>query len=923
MRAGEALAERTWPMNLPPEQESLQAKCFHPTGAFVEFSKEDVETSIPERFEKIVRAHPGHLAIKTAGDCLTYDDLNSAANRVAHVVLDHAGGEAQPVALLFSQGVEIIVTMLGVLKAGHFVVFLDPSLPRDKMAAMLAKSQATLLLSDARNLQAANRLASVGVRVVDYEALLRSATTTSCNLRLTPRTLSYVIFTSGSTGEPKGVIWNQQTLLHDIMLVTNIYHICKDDKISVMTSMSAGTLENIAEALLNGATLYPYDVQRSGVAGLGDWLRREQISFCSFPSPLFRQLAASVADRTVFRDLRLVKLRSDKVHQDDLELCRRLVPHNCIIATGLAMTEAGTIRMGLLNQDTSIPGNEVSVGFPVEDKEVFLVDDAGREIGLNEVGEIAVKSKYLSPGYWNDPELTTAKFSRDSRDPDLRIYHTGDLGVILPDGRLVHKGRKDFRVKVRGYGVDLIEVESALRAHPGIREAVVVSPRTRFGDTRLVAYFVSDSDSTFTVSDLRHHLERKLANYMIPSAFVRVDEIPLTTNGKVDRNALPEPKDERPELGAPYEGPRNEIEQRLVRMWEEVLDVRPIGIRDGFFELGGDSLTAARLFVEIEEAFGKRFPPTTLHWGGTVEQLAAILQEAGWSAPWSLLFPIQPGGSKPPFFWVYGETSDVLLPHHLGADQPVYGLMHEARTGKRVRYTRLSDIAGNHLEDIRAVQPRGPYFLGGFCFGGIVAFEMAQQLEKQGQEVALLFLVDLDTLVNWGPRFEKAESFQGRLHRHSHSLKTIGLRESLDYVSVRMKATVRATSKGLDSMRRRIARTVERHAYFLRGRPLPPPLQEKYINSVDVWAMQHYEPEVYPNDIVLFKARGSSYDPGMVAKMTAGRLHLHELPCVHAEMLKEPQVSAWANRLRGYLDEAQRTRRASSPAERGQGLQQA
>jgi amino acid adenylation domain-containing protein len=901
-------------MNLPPEQESIRAKCFHPSGKFVEFPTEDVETSIPERFEKIVRAYPGHLAIKTPGDELTYDELNSIANRVAHALLDYARSDAQPVALLFEKGVQIVVAMLGVLKAGHFFVLLDPALPREKMAAVLAKSQATLVLSDAGNLQLARDLAGAGAKVVDYESLSLCGITTNCKLSLTPQMLGCVVYTSGSTGEPKGVIWSHQTFLHNTMVLTNIYHTCKDDKISLMTSMSPGALETIADALLNGATLYVYDFQRSGISELGDWLIREQISFCSTPSPLFRHLAESVKAHHYFSDLRLVKLRSDKVHESDIELCKKIFPPACIIATGLAMTETGTLRTILLDQDTKILGDEVPIGFPVEDKKIFLIDDDGKEVGFNEVGEIVVRSKYLSPGYWNNPELTKTKFKLDSEDPDMRIYYTGDLGLMLPDGCLIHKGRKDFRVKIQGYGVDLVEVERALLSHAGIREAVAVSLRKRSGDTRLIAYFVSARELSPTVSDLRSYLGKKLADYMIPSAFVRLDKIPLTTNGKVDRGALPEPDDKRPELSTPYAGPRNETEYRLVQIWQEVLDVHPIGINDVFFDLGGNSLIAARLFVEIEKVFGKQFPLTTLYWAGTVEKLAAILQQTGWSAPWSLLFPIQPGGSKPPFFWVYGETTDVLLPCYLGADQPLYGLMNEARTGKRVRYTKLNDIAANHLKDIQMVQPRGPYFLGGFCFGGMVAFEMAQQLLKEGQEVALLFLVDLGTLSNWKSRFEKTESVRHRVSRHSRDLRAINFQEKLNYIYVRVKATVKkATMSEFRSSRNQIAETVTRNAYFVSGRPLPPLLRQRYLTSVDEWAMQHYEPEVYPNDLILFKARGSSYDPRIIAKLTGGKFHFHELPCLHSEMLKEPQVSVWANQLKSYLHMAQATQRRAHP----------
>jgi amino acid adenylation domain-containing protein len=563
------------------------------------------------------------LAIKTPEDELTYDELNSAANRVAHKLIDLERRESTPVALLFETGVQIIVAMLGVLKAGHFFVLLDPSLPKEKIAAVLAKSQARLVLSDARNLQMAREVAGGGLNIVDYESVSRGAISANCELSLTRQMFSYIVYTSGSTGEPKGVICSHQTLLHHVRGLTNIYHICKEDKVSLMQSISGGALSTIALALLNGAALYLYDVQLSGASELGNWLRREQISIWFMPSPLFRNMAATVKTHDHFSDLRLIRLRSDKVHRSDIELCKKIVPPSCVIATGLATTETGTIRMNLLDQGTHILGNEVPIGFPVEDKEIFLIDDDGKEVGFNEVGEIAVRSKYLSPGYWNDPGLTKSKFQRDSENPDMRIYYTGDLGLMLPDGCLIHKGRKDFRVKIRGYAVDLVEVEKALLSHSGIREAVVATSRTQSDDARLIAYFTFAGELAPTASDLRMYLQEKLADYMIPSAFVKLDKIPLTTNGKFDRGALPDPDGERPALSTAYALPRNETEKSLVQIWEEVLDVRPIGIQDKFFDLGGHSLSATRVVSRVIKQFELDISLQSLFRSPTVADMAA------------------------------------------------------------------------------------------------------------------------------------------------------------------------------------------------------------------------------------------------------------------------------------------------------------
>jgi acyl carrier protein len=325
--------------------------------------------------------------------------------------------------------------------------------------------------------------------------------------------------------------------------------------------------------------------------------------------------------------LRLIRLRSDNVHESDIELCKKNLPPNCIVATGLATTETGTIRLNLLDQDTRIPGDEVPIGFPVENKETFLIDDDGKEVGFNEVGEIVVRSKYLSPGYWNDPELTKTKFKCDCEDREMRIYYTGDLGLMRPDGCLMHKGRKDFRVKIRGYGVDLVEVEKALLSHSAIKEAVVSTQTTDSAHARLIAYFVSARELSPTVSDLRMYLQEKLADYMIPSVFVRLDKIPLTTNGKVDRRALPQPEDKRPEISTRYAGPRNDTEYCVVQIWQEVLDVRPIGIHDNFFDLGGHSLAATRVVSRVFEQYQLAISLQSLFQAPTVAAMAAVIAE--------------------------------------------------------------------------------------------------------------------------------------------------------------------------------------------------------------------------------------------------------------------------------------------------------
>ena len=340
------------------------------------------------------------------------------------------------------------------------------------------------------------------------------------------------------------------------------------------------------------------------------------------------------------------------------------------------------------------------------------------------------------------PSSRKVDFGSDAKEPDKRIYLTGDLGRMSEDGCLDCLGRKDFQVKVRSMRVDTREVEAALRDHSGVKETTVIAQEQPSGDTRLVTYFVPQTDPAPTVSDLRNFLKEKISDHMIPSAFVRLEALPLTATGKVDRRALPDPGKGRPELETIYVPPQSDLEEKLAKIWGNVLSLDRVGVNDNFFDLGGDSLLAVRLIASIEEGFGKQLIPAKVFQSPTIAELATSLCQEKQPASWSSLIPVQPNGPKPPFFWVHGDLSNSFLPRYLGWDQPLYGLEHQSQDGKPALYDSVETIAAHYLGEIHSVQPNGPYFLGGYSFGAMVAFEMAQQLKKAGADVALLALLD-------------------------------------------------------------------------------------------------------------------------------------------------------------------------------------
>jgi len=615
--------------NLPPEQQVIQAKSFHPSGTFVEFMKEEIERSIPERFEKIVSLHCHRIAVKTADRAVTYAELNAIANRLAREILAGAGTTQEPVALLFDNGAALFAAMLGVLKAGRFFVAVDPSLPKARIAVLLEDSQATLVVTDGQYLALAGQVASTRCRLLDLESIDQSIPATNLGLPVSADALALIFYTSGSSGAAKALLWSHRVLLHHLMLTTNAFHGCAEDRISLLASGTSGAVTNGLFALLIGAALLPFDVRKEGIARLPSWLSEERISICWFSPQLFRNLRDALRGREQFTDLRLIRLAGEAVYRSDIDLYKQHFPGNCLLVNALSSSEAGFLSICYVDHNCDISGNEVPVGYPVADKQIFLLDEEGNDVGFNQVGEIVVRSRYLSLGYWRRPDLTDAKFRADGPgDRDERLYFTGDLGLMRPDGCLIYKGRKDFRVKIRGYGVEFAEVEKVLLEHTGIREAVVAAPENESGEARLVAYVTCTSQPSPSVTELRGFAKQNLPDYMIPSAFVILDEMPLTPNGKVDRRALPDLDHARPQLNTPFVSPGTSIEKQLADIWAEALDLAEVGIHDNFFDLGGHSLAAFQVISRVNNRFQLELPAHSLFRSQTVAEMALLITQS-------------------------------------------------------------------------------------------------------------------------------------------------------------------------------------------------------------------------------------------------------------------------------------------------------
>lgn len=613
-------------IDLPQEQRAIQARCFHPSNVFVMFEKNDIERSIPDRFEQIALKYPDRLAVKTKSEQVSYDALNRAANRLAHAIMACREEGQEPVALFVKHGIPLIIANLAVLKAGKISLGVDPSAPRSRTAHLLEDSQAALILADSHNDSMAREWAKSERRLINMDELDSNLSDENLELCIPSDAYAYIRYTSGSTGQAKGGVKTHCHVLHAVMNFTNYFHICADDRLAFLSRDSLG--KHVFEALLNGAALCPADPKEEGLLNLADWLTQEEITiYKSFPTA-FRHFVSTLSGRENFPKLRLIRLEGEPLYKRDVELYKKHFSSECLFVNSFSSTETGPICLYFVDKNTNIAGSRVPVGYPVEGMEVLLLDELGKNVGFNQPGEIAVKSRFLSSGYWQRPELSREKFQLVPDGGEERVYLTGDLGQMTEDGCLELLGRKDFQVKIRSFRVDVGEVEAMLADHPGVKEAAVIAKEDRSGNARLVAYLVPSSHPAPTVSSLRNFLKEKLPDYMIPSAFMNLDEIPLTATGKVNRRELPDTGNTRPELDTFYVPPRTPVEEKVAEIWAEVLSLDRVGIHDNFFDLGGHSLAATRVVSRVINFLQVGLPVQSLLDAPTVADMAATILQA-------------------------------------------------------------------------------------------------------------------------------------------------------------------------------------------------------------------------------------------------------------------------------------------------------
>ncbi|TCP59425.1 amino acid adenylation domain-containing protein [Tumebacillus sp. BK434] len=722
----------------------------------------DTEVPFPEDkllhvlFEEQVLRTPDRIAADDSGNTLTYAELDRRANQLARHLQTYGVGPDVAVGVCVERSLELVIALVGILKAGGAYLPIDTEAPTGRIAQVLddAGAPVVLALENMRGTLPAEGAEPLFLDAGWHQIAKQADTKPHC--AATPDHLVSIYYTSGSTGKPKGVANLHRGWVNRMCWMQRQHGLQATESVLQKTTL---TFDDAAVEfywpLMVGAkiVLLAPKLHRDPRAIL-DAAVEHKVAVLQFVPSMLAMVIDSMtpADRAALDSVRVVvssgeALRAELVRQFLEKMPGQL--HNTWGATEVSIDS--TIRT--CSWEDVSEGEIVSVGRPIDNNTCYVLDRNLRPVPIGVAGDLYLGGVGLARGYFNSPERTAQAFLPHPFAPGEQLYKTGDRGYFKPDGQIKFLGREDDQIKIRGMRVELGEIESVLDLHEAVKSCVVAAHEYAPGDKRLAAYVVLQDDAAVTTQELRAFLKAKLPDYMVPPFFLTLERLPLTANGKVDRKALPLPGDLHVERDNAYAPPRDAVEAKLAAIWEELLDIRPVGIADNFFALGGHSILAVRLISRVQQEFGRQVPLAALFQEGTIGHLATFLQEDE-PREASPLVPIRTAGDKTPLFLFHPGTGNVLAYYELArllpADQPVYGLQAPALEADVPATDCVAELAACYVRHLRSVQPQGPYLFGGWSFGGVLAYEAAQQLRAAGETVQLLAMLDAGTPVEAG-----------------------------------------------------------------------------------------------------------------------------------------------------------------------------
>jgi surfactin family lipopeptide synthetase A len=860
-----------------------------------ETSKPKPQARVDQLFEEQARKTPHAIAVRCGKQQLLYGELERRAEKLARLLRSMGVRPNQLVAICLERSVGMIVGILAVLKAGGAYVPLDPAYPPERLELMLADCQARILLTQTQ-LTSPRLSRHINTILLDSEQWQTAALeTTDLQSTASFENLAYIMYTSGSTGAPKGVVVTHGNLAHSNQARVQYYKDPVGSFLLLSSYAFDSSVVGIFHSLTTGGTLVmPPPEFRWQPEELARLIAENHIShLLTFPS-LYGEVLDHAGPSQI-DSLRTVMVAGEACPRQLVDDHYRILPQASLF-NEYGPTEA-TVWSSVYECEPGESYGSVPIGRTIANTRLYVLDRNGQPVPSLVPGELYIAGDGVTRGYWNRSDLTEASFVSDpfAADPAARLYRTGDMVRYLPDGNLEFLGRRDQQVKIRGLRIELGEVEAILAQHPDVREAVVVTHTNGAGEPQLDAYVATREEFHTSTGELRSFLKSRLPNYMVPSAFHLRRTLPRTPNGKVDRSRLLLSGNVLEDV-APVEVnlPRNDVEKRLLAIWQRVLKTDSPDVSQDFFAMGGHSLLAAQLLAGIEKEFGRPLSLAFVFQAPTIEHMAESLSKAGQSLRDRAIVPIQPNGSKPPLFWIRGGPRFRLLAQKLGLDQPFFGLDLPYSDGSKLPVPyRFEDIAALLVEALKEVQPKGPYFLAGLCVNAVLAYEVARQLVHGGEEVGLLALFDGHNQAYYKNPFADGR-YSGRIKYHLSNLLQMEARETPAYLLDR-----------LDEARRKIQRlawqlTVDRRAGAMG-------------NTDDIVhpAFHRYEPGPYPGKMVLLQSSAWPEGPYFDFRLgwehlTSGGIEFHWMPGDHPSMFTEPNVNLVAETLRAHLGQGSR-----------------
>jgi aspartate racemase len=849
---------------------------------------------------------PDAVAATCDSDQLSYNELNCRANRLARELRLRGVGPDVPVGLFCERSLDLAVGLLGILKAGGAVLPLDSRCPGERLTAILREAQTPVLLTQPHLVdhlprealscellamgQSPCRLTAHGPgSIAGHAAGIERHSPDDPPCAIAPHHLAYVIYTSGTTGAPKGVAITHRSLVNHGLAAVRLYGLQAHDRVLQFSAIDFDiAVEEILPTWMCGAcVVFRTDRTPLSGAGFSRWCNQEQITVLDLPTSFWHTWTDELVEMKVGapESLRVLIVGGEAASSEAYKSWLGVGGAGARWFNTYGPTETTVIATAYEPQHNVSPGEvpaKLPIGRPIANVRAYILDQHHRPVPIGVPGELYIAGAGVARGYLNRPDLTAERFVPDpfcAEGPETaRMYRTSDRCRWLADGSIEFLGRLDDQLKIRGFRIEPGEIEAVLGRHPAVHQCVV-KPCGEGNDRRLAAYLTTDGHARPTKGDLRGYLMERLPEYMVPAAFMVVDRMPLTHNGKIDRRALPAPDLEGQLTDESHCPPRSPTERHLVELWEDLLGVRPIGVRDDFFALGGHSLMAVRLVARIEQSLGVVVPIAALLSSPTIESLARRIDHEGCGGNAGVVVPLQPNGTAPPLFLVAGVGGHVFvfggLAKWLGEDQPVYGLQGIGLDGQEAPVSRMEEIAARYIKEITAVQPEGPYYVAGWSLGGVIAYEIAVQLAAQGRKLGALIVID--TIAPW------EHSRAQRIRVHLEAFRRRSVPEKAEYIAQRIWHQIQTAKRRL-GFYPPVVGFDGRTAALVRK-----------SGMAQGEARRHYRPQPFDGDLVVLRAEHhpEARDPRINDPhlgwdtLIRGRIHVRQVPGSHMGILTD------------------------------------